>query len=114
MYFPLSTLPSIGGLFRRKKVGHRMSSHRASIERSNRKDLKHVEVQITVTELDAGRQSWRGEFVSRSADGILPDERLTLILDTGQKGIARVSETSFDSRSPATTVVHFAGIGPLI
>ena len=90
-----------------------MPSHLARIERSNRKDLEHVEVQITIAELGAGRQSWRGEFVARSADGILPDERLTLTLDTGQKGTARVNETSFDSRTPTTTLVHFAGIGPL-
>ena len=91
-----------------------MSSHVALIERSNRKNLEQVEVQIAVTELSAGRQSWHGEFVSRSADGILPDERLTFTLDTGQKGTARVKETCFDSRTPAATLVHFAGIGPLV
>ena len=90
-----------------------MSSHLALIERSNRKDLDKIEVQITVAELSTGRQSWHGEFVSRSADGILPNERLTFTLDTGQKGTARVNETCFDSRTPGSTLIHFAGIGPL-
>ncbi len=91
-----------------------MSAHVALIERSNRKDLNRVEVQMTLTEPGAGRQSWSGEFVSRSADGILPNERLWLTLDTGQKGTARVSETRFDSRTPEATMVHFTGTGPLV
>jgi hypothetical protein len=91
-----------------------MSSHLALIERSNRKDLNQVEVQLTVTELSPGRQTWSGEFISRSADGILPNERLSLTLDTGEKGTARVSETRFDSRTPNATLVHFTGTGPLI
>jgi hypothetical protein len=91
-----------------------MPSHRALIERSNRRDLDHVEVQVTIRELSAGRQSWSGEFLSRSADGILPNERLSLTLDTGQKGTATVSETRFDSRTPEATVVHFTGTGPLV
>lgn len=86
-----------------------MSSHLALIERSNRKDLDRVEVQLTVMESTGGRQSWRGEFVSRSADGILPNERLSVTLDTGQKGTARVSETHFSSRTPETTLIHFTG-----
>jgi hypothetical protein len=90
-----------------------MSSHIALIERSNRRDLDHVPVQLTITESSGGRQLWKGEFVSRSADGILPDERLSLTLDTGQKGTARVSETHFSSRTPETTLVHFTGTGPL-
>jgi hypothetical protein len=90
-----------------------MPSHLALIERSNLKNLKNVEVQITVAESSAGRPSWGGEFVSRSADGILPNERLSLTLDTGQKGTARVSETSFDSRTPEATLVRFAGLGLL-
>jgi hypothetical protein len=97
-----------------KKEGRYMPTHVALIERSNRKDLDRVEVQVTVTELSAGRQSWSGEFVSRSADGILPNERLALTLDTGQKGTARVSETRFDSRTPEATLVHFTGTGPLV
>jgi hypothetical protein len=95
----------------RKKVG--MASHLALIERSNHRDLDRVEVQVTVTELSAGRQSWSGEFLSRSADGILPNERLAFTLDNGQKGAARVSETRFDSRTPEATIVHFTGTGPL-
>lgn len=91
-----------------------MSSHVALIERSNHKALDSVEVQVTITELSAGRQSWSGEFMSRSADGILPNERLSLTLDTGQRGTARVSETRFDSRTPETTLVHFTGTGPLV
>jgi hypothetical protein len=91
-----------------------MASHLALIERSNRKDLKRVEVQLTITELSSGRQSWSGEFLSRSADGILPNERLSLVLDTGQKGMATVSETRFDSRTPDATLVHFTGTGPLM
>jgi hypothetical protein len=90
-----------------------MSSHIALIERSNRRDLDRVEVQLTITESTGGRQFWKGEFVSRSADGILPDERLSLTLDTGEKGTARVSETHFSSRTPETTLVHFTGTGPL-
>ncbi len=90
-----------------------MSSHVAMIERSNRKELSGVEVELTVRELGSGRQAWSGEFMSRSVDGILPNERLALTLDTGQKGAARVSETRFDSRSPEATIVHFTGTGPL-
>jgi hypothetical protein len=96
-----------------KKEGHRMTPRLASIERTNRKDLQHVEVQVTVTEVSSGRQAWSGEFVSRSIDGILPNERLSLTLDTGQKGTARVSETLFDSRTPEATLVRFTGTGPL-
>ena len=90
-----------------------MTAHMASIERSNRKDIPNVEVLLTVRDLSPGRQSWSGEFVSRSADGILPNERLALTFDTGQKGNARVSETLYDSRTPETTVVVFTGTGPL-
>ncbi len=90
-----------------------MPSHIAHIARSNRKDLDRVEVQMTISEFSAGRQSWSGEFVSRSADGILPNERLALTLDTGQKGTARVRETRFDSRTPDATLVQFTGTGPL-
>jgi hypothetical protein len=90
-----------------------MTSYTALIERSNRKDLHQVEVQVTIMEPRAGRASWSGEFMSRSADGIVPDERLALTLDTGQKGTARVSETYFDSRTPGATRVHFTGMGPL-
>jgi hypothetical protein len=90
-----------------------MASYMASIERSNRKDLDHVEVHVTITDPKAGQHSWSGEFMSRSADGILPNERLALTLDTGQKGTARVSETHFDSRTPEATLVHFTGTSPL-
>lgn len=90
-----------------------MTSYTALIERGNRKDLDQVEVQLTITDRSTGRQSWSGEFMSRSADGILPNERLAFTLDTGQKGTARVSETYFDSRTPEATVVHFTGTGPL-
>ena len=90
-----------------------MASHMARIERGNRKDLGQVEVQLTITEQSAGRQSWGGEFRSRSADGILPNERIALTLDTGQRGTARVNETYFDSKTPEATVVHFTGTGPL-
>ena len=91
-----------------------MPPHLANIERSNRKDLDGVEVQLTLSEERSGHQSWSGEFLSRSADGILPNERLSLTLDTGQKGSARVSETIFDSRTPEATLVHFTGTGPLV
>ncbi len=91
-----------------------MSSHKARIERSNRKGLDHLEVDLNIVDAGGGRQSWSGEFTSRSADGILPDERLSLILDSGQKGMARVNETRFDSRSPESTRVVFSGIGPLV
>jgi hypothetical protein len=91
-----------------------MSSHHARIDRSNQKNLEHVEVEITIRESSAGSQSWYGEFVSRSADGILPDERLALTLDSGQKGTARVRETCFDSRTPGATTIHFTGTSPLV
>jgi hypothetical protein len=91
-----------------------MAAYMALIERSNRKDLNNVEVQLTITEVGPGRQSWSGEFISRSADGILPNERLALTFDTGQKGTARVSETRFDSRTPDATSVHFTGTSPLV
>jgi hypothetical protein len=91
-----------------------MTSHSASIERSNRKGLSKVQVQLTVTDTGPGRQSWSGEFNSPSVDGILPDERLSVVLDSGQRGTARVSETSFDSRSPEATRILFKGIGPLV
>jgi hypothetical protein len=90
-----------------------MASYMAHIERGNRKDLGNIEVQLTITDRSTGRQSWGGEFKSRSADGILPNERIALTLDTGQKGTARVNETYFDSRTPEATVVHFTGTGPL-
>lgn len=90
-----------------------MASYTALIERSNRKDLDQVEVQVIMTDPSVGRQSWSGDFISRSADGILPNERIALTLNTGQKGTARVSETYFDSRTPEATRVHFTGTGPL-
>jgi hypothetical protein len=90
-----------------------MASYMAVIERSNRKHLSQVEVQVTIKDPSVGRQSWSGEFMSQSADGILPNERLGLTLDTGQKGTARVSETYFDSRTPAATRILFTGMGPL-
>ena len=90
-----------------------MATYTALIERSNHKDIRNVEVQVTITDLSSGRQTWHGEFASRSADGILPNERLALTFDTGQQGTARVNDTLFDSRTPDTTVVHFTGTGPL-
>jgi hypothetical protein len=90
-----------------------MTAYRARIQRSNRKDLEEVTVEVTITDISAGRQSWSGEFTSRSADGILPNEHLDLTFDTGQKGTASVSETRFNSRTPEATLVHFVGIGPL-
>ena len=91
-----------------------MAAYIALIERSNRKALDKVEVQVTITDLSPGRQTWSGEFMSRSADGILPNERLALTFDTGQKGTARVSETRFDSRTPEETFIQFTGTGPLV
>jgi hypothetical protein len=91
-----------------------LPSHIALIERSNHKHLSKVEVELTITGASPDRQSWRGEFKSRSVDGILPNERLSFTLDTGQKGLARVSETHFDSRTPDATTVHFKGTGPLV
>ena len=91
-----------------------MPSLIALIERSNHKHLKRVEVELTITGASPDRQSWRGEFQSRSIDGILPNERLSLTFDTGQKGTARVSETHFNSRTPDATMVHFKGTGPLV
>jgi hypothetical protein len=90
-----------------------MPPHMALIERSNRKDLDGVEVQMTIIDASGGRRSWSGEFTSRSSDGFLPNERLAFTLDTGQKGTARISETHFDSRTPNATRVHFTGMGPL-
>jgi hypothetical protein len=91
-----------------------MAAYVALIERSNRKDLTDVEVRVTITDLGPGHQSWSGEFVSRSADAILPNERLALTFDTGQKGTARVNSTVFYSRTPDTTLVQFTGTSPLL
>lgn len=91
-----------------------MAAYMAQIERSNRKALSNVEVQVTITEPEGGRQSWKGKFVSRSADGIVPNERLALTFDTGQKATALVSETLFDSRTPETTLIHLTGTAPLM
>ncbi len=41
------------------------------------------------------------------------DGRLTLTLDTGGKGLARVSEMQFNSRAPRATLVRFTRTGPL-
>jgi len=90
-----------------------LPSHIALIERSNHKHLKRVEVELTITGTSPNRQSWSGEFMSRSVDGILPNERLSLTFDTGLKGLARVSETRFDSKKPDATMVQFRGTGPL-
>jgi hypothetical protein len=90
-----------------------LPSHIALIERSNHKHLKRVEVELTITGTSPNRQSWSGEFMSRSVDGILPNERLSLTFDTGLKGLARVSETRFDSKTPDATMVQFRGTGPL-
>ncbi len=90
-----------------------MASHIAHIERTNRKDLADVEVEVNIIPSGGGRHSWEGAFKCRSADGILPNERLAFTLDTGQRGTARVSETRFDSRTPEATMVHFTGTGPL-
>jgi hypothetical protein len=90
-----------------------MESQKAVIERSNRKSIEKVDVQVTVTSSGSGRQSWRGEFMSRTADGFLPSERIWLTLDNGQKGMASISETHFNSRTPDATLIQFIGKGPL-
>ncbi len=90
-----------------------MASYMARVERSKRQPLGHVEIDVTITDLSAGRQAWTGEFTSKSSDGILPDEWLSLTFDSGQKGTARVSETHFDSRNPEMTRICLAGSGPL-
>lgn len=90
-----------------------MASYMAHIARSKRRPLGQVEIDVTITDLSAGRQTWSGEFSSRTSDGILPDEWLSLTFDSGQKGTARVRETHFDSRSPEMTRVCVAGSGPL-
>ena len=86
---------------------------KAVIERSNRQALKAVDVRVTVTDSSSGRQSWHGEFMSRTADGFLPSERIWLTLDNGQRGMASVSETHFNSRTPDATLIQFMGKGPL-
>ena len=90
-----------------------MTAHTAHIERSNHKDLHQVEVDVTTQEPDRGRASWIGTFISRSADGFMPDERLALTLDNGLKGTARVSETYFDSKAPDATRILITGTSPL-
>jgi hypothetical protein len=90
-----------------------VASHTALIERSNRKDLHEVAVDVTTREPGAGRPSWTGTFMCRSADGFMPDERLALTLDNGLKGTARVSETYFDSRAPDATRILITGTSPL-
>jgi hypothetical protein len=88
-----------------------MSPHMAYIERSNRRSLEQVEIRLTITESNGGRQHWKGEFDSKSSDGFLPDEQLAVTLDNGQLGSVRVSETEFSSRTPHTTLVRFTGSG---
>jgi hypothetical protein len=61
-----------------------MTSHTASIERSNRKHLHEVELQVTPQETSR-HTSWTGVFMSRSSDGFMPDERLALTLENGLK-----------------------------
>jgi hypothetical protein len=95
------------------KEGHPVTSHTASIERSNHKDLHEVELQVTPRESGRGRVSWTGTFMSRSTDGFVPDERLALTLDNGQKATARVAETYFDSRAPDATRILITGTSPL-
>jgi hypothetical protein len=90
-----------------------MAAHKARIERSNRKGLDQLDGEVAVKDTGGGGQGGSGAFISRSVDGILPDERFSLFLDTGQKGTARVKETEFDSRTPDATRVLFTGIGPL-
>ena len=90
-----------------------MDSQKAVIERSNRKSIEKVDVQVTVTNSGSGRQSWRGEFMSRTVDGFLPSERIWLTLDNGQRGMASISETHFNSRTPDATLIQFIGKGPL-
>jgi hypothetical protein len=91
-----------------------MASHTARIERSNRKDMQQVEVEVTPTETSRGSASWTGVFMSRSADGLVPDERLAITLDNGLKGTARVSETYFDSRAPDATRILITGTSPFV
>ncbi len=83
----------------------------ARIERANGRSIDQVEIRVTVEDLS--RQSWSGEFVSRSKDGFQPDERFRLVLNNGQEGTASVSRTHFDSRAPEGTRVEFTGLGPL-
>ena len=90
-----------------------MTSHTASIERSNHKDLHQVELQVTPHETNRSPSSWTGVFMSRSSDGIMPNERLALTLENGLKATARVSETYFDSRAPDATRVLITGTSPL-
>jgi hypothetical protein len=91
-----------------------MQSFTARIERTNRQALDHVEVRLNLEESPPSRATWRGEFLARSADGILPSEALRLTLDNGQQGTARVRETHFDSRTPEATLIQFVGTGPLV
>lgn len=90
-----------------------MQSQKALIERTNRQALKQVDVRVTITDSGSGHQSWRGEFMSRTVDGFLPSERIWLTLDNGQKGMANISETHFNSRTPEATLIQFLGKGPL-
>lgn len=90
-----------------------MSAYIGRIERANGRSLDQVEVSLTVAEPGAGRQAWKGEFVSRSADGFQPSERFSLTLNNGQKGTATVNLTRLDSRTPETTLIEFTGSGPL-
>src|SRR4051794_17834025 len=94
------------------KEGLPVTSHTASIERSNRKHLHQVELQVTPRETSRNQGSWTGVFTSRSTDGFMPEERLALTLDNGLKGTARVSETYFDSRTPDATRIVITGTSP--
>jgi hypothetical protein len=90
-----------------------MTSHTARIERSNHKHLPQVDLQVTPRESSQNHGSWTGVFISRSADGFMPDERLALTLENGLKGTARVSETFFDSKTPDATRILITGTSPL-
>ena len=91
-----------------------MTSHTASIERANHKDLHQIELEVTPRETTGNQGSWTGVFRSRSSDGFLPDERLALTLENGLQGTALVSETHFDSRAPDTTRILITGTSPFV
>ncbi len=90
-----------------------MQSLKAIIERSNRKSVDRVDVQVTVTDSGAGTPVLARGVHVQNVDGFLPSERIWVTLDNGQRGMASISETHFNSRTPEATLIQFVGKGPL-
>ena len=83
-----------------------MTSHIAHIERANRKDLEGVEVQLTITDASAGRQSARACAVTarrRSSDSAMrwPPHRISVesLVLWNPKGVIEIQRTPMAARA---------------